>query len=189
MKYALLAGESMYWLDVPTVLTCRLIFLTHLAIHWLGRVYDSWWRCEEYLDDVGDRWCWSCRWMRNAKVDDGVDMMLFVDDEFRWSDLAAAVRSWKNWWSRRWKKLKDPAWMTKSSHCDPHGRCQLTRVSSANVLDEGIWIGGKVTTDNQRFQEWDWHTMYPSLRPRGGGSLHTASNLVYDHNDVYMVPP
>jgi hypothetical protein len=30
---------------------------------------------------------------------------------------------------------------------------------------------------------------YPDSRPRGGGSLHPASNLVYDHNGVYMVPP
>jgi hypothetical protein len=44
------------------------------------------------------------------------------------------------------EKLKDPAWMTKSSRRNPHGRRQLTRVSSANVLDEGFWIGGKATT-------------------------------------------
>jgi hypothetical protein len=36
--------------------------------------------------------------------------------------------------------------MTKSSRLDPHGRRQLTRVNSINVLDEGFWIGGKATT-------------------------------------------
>jgi hypothetical protein len=44
------------------------------------------------------------------------------------------------------KNLKDPARITKSSHRDSHGRCQLTRINSANVLDEGLWIGGKATT-------------------------------------------
>jgi hypothetical protein len=44
------------------------------------------------------------------------------------------------------EKLKDPAQMTKSSRCDPHGRRQLTRVYSINVLDEGLWIGGRATT-------------------------------------------
>jgi hypothetical protein len=44
------------------------------------------------------------------------------------------------------KKLKDPARMTKSSCCDIHGRRQLMRVNSTNVLDEGFWIGGKATT-------------------------------------------
>jgi hypothetical protein len=38
--------------------------------------------------------------------------------------------------------------MTKSSRRDPHGQRQLTRVNSANVLDEGLWIGGKATTTN-----------------------------------------
>jgi hypothetical protein len=36
--------------------------------------------------------------------------------------------------------------MTKSSRHDPYGRRQLTRVNSANVLDEGLWIRGKETT-------------------------------------------
>jgi hypothetical protein len=31
--------------------------------------------------------------------------------------------------------------------------------------------------------------MYPGSRPLGGGSLHPASNLVDNHNGVYMVPP
>jgi hypothetical protein len=31
--------------------------------------------------------------------------------------------------------------------------------------------------------------MYPGSHPHGGGSLHPASNLVYDHNGVYRVPP
>jgi hypothetical protein len=48
---------------------------------------------------------------------------------------------------------------------------------------------GSGKDDNQRFRERDWHTMYPGSRPRGGGSLHPASNLVYDHNGVYMMPP
>jgi hypothetical protein len=39
------------------------------------------------------------------------------------------------------KKLKDPARITKSSHRDPHGRRQLTRVNSTNVLDEGLRSG------------------------------------------------
>jgi hypothetical protein len=34
------------------------------------------------------------------------------------------------------------------------------------------------------------HTkFYPSSRPIGGGSLHPASNLVYDHSCVYREPP
>jgi hypothetical protein len=40
------------------------------------------------------------------------------------------------------KILKDPARITKSSRRDPHGRRQLTRVNSTNVLDEGLRIGG-----------------------------------------------
>jgi hypothetical protein len=36
--------------------------------------------------------------------------------------------------------------MTKSSRRDPHGRCQLTRVNSTNVLDEGLRIRGRSTT-------------------------------------------
>jgi hypothetical protein len=64
----------------------------------------------------------------------------------RWSDLAAAVGSRKICWSCRRKKLKDPARMTKSSRRDLHGRRQLTRVNSTNVLDEGLWIGGRATT-------------------------------------------
>jgi hypothetical protein len=44
------------------------------------------------------------------------------------------------------EKLKDLAQITKSSRRDPHGRRQLTRVNSANVLDEGLRIGGRATT-------------------------------------------
>jgi hypothetical protein len=36
------------------------------------------------------------------------------------------------------EKLKDLIRMTKSSRRDPHGRCQLTKVNSANILDEGL---------------------------------------------------
>jgi hypothetical protein len=33
------------------------------------------------------------------------------------------------------------------------------------------------------------HTkVYPDSRPLGGGSLHPASNLVYEHSCVYRVP-
>jgi hypothetical protein len=39
------------------------------------------------------------------------------------------------------EKLKDPARITKSSRRDPHGRRQLTRVNSTNVLDEGLRSG------------------------------------------------
>jgi hypothetical protein len=39
------------------------------------------------------------------------------------------------------ENLKDPAQMTKSSPRDPHGRRQLTRVNSTNVLDEGLRSG------------------------------------------------
>jgi hypothetical protein len=41
------------------------------------------------------------------------------------------------------EKLKDPARITKSSRRDPHGRRQLMRVNSTNVLNEGLRIGGK----------------------------------------------
>jgi hypothetical protein len=44
------------------------------------------------------------------------------------------------------KELKDPARITKSSRRDPHGRRQLARVKSTNILDEGLRIGGKATT-------------------------------------------
>jgi hypothetical protein len=43
----------------------------------------------------------------------------------------------------------DVGWKQKSSRIhdsnaqDPHGRCQLMRVNSANVLDEGLRIGGR----------------------------------------------
>jgi hypothetical protein len=34
------------------------------------------------------------------------------------------------------------------------------------------------------------HTkVYPGSRPLGGGSLHSAINLVYDHSCVYREPP
>jgi hypothetical protein len=36
--------------------------------------------------------------------------------------------------------------MTKSSRRDLHGRRQLTRVNSINVLDKGLMIGGRATT-------------------------------------------
>jgi hypothetical protein len=36
--------------------------------------------------------------------------------------------------------------MTKSSRRDLHGRRQLTRVNSTNILDEGLRIGEKATT-------------------------------------------
>jgi hypothetical protein len=36
--------------------------------------------------------------------------------------------------------------MTKSSRRDPHGRRQLMRVNSTNILDEGLRIGGRATT-------------------------------------------
>jgi hypothetical protein len=42
--------------------------------------------------------------------------------------------------------------MIKSSRRDPHSRRQLTRVSSTNVLDEGLWIGGKATTRDFRIE-------------------------------------
>jgi hypothetical protein len=32
------------------------------------------------------------------------------------------------------------------------------------------------------------HEVYPGSRPLGGGSLHPASNLVYEHS-VYREPP
>jgi hypothetical protein len=63
------------------------------------------------------------------------------------------------------EELKDSARMIKLSHRDPHGRHQLTMVNS--------------------LRERDWHTMYPGSRPLGGGSLHSASNQVYDLNGVY----
>jgi hypothetical protein len=44
------------------------------------------------------------------------------------------------------EKLKDPARITKSSRRDPHGRRQLTRVNSTNVLNEGLMIEGRATT-------------------------------------------
>jgi hypothetical protein len=44
------------------------------------------------------------------------------------------------------EKLMDPARITKSSRRDPHGRRQLTRVNSTNVLDEGLRIEGRATT-------------------------------------------
>jgi hypothetical protein len=31
--------------------------------------------------------------------------------------------------------------------------------------------------------------VYPGSHPLGGGSLHPASNLVYDHSCVYREPP
>jgi hypothetical protein len=33
------------------------------------------------------------------------------------------------------------------------------------------------------------HEFYPGSRPLGGGLLHPASNLVYDHSWVYREPP
>jgi hypothetical protein len=56
------------------------------------------------------------------------------------------------------KNLKDPARITKSSRHDPHGRRQLTRVNSANVLDEGLRIGGKATTRDFGIEIGTWCT-------------------------------
>jgi hypothetical protein len=44
------------------------------------------------------------------------------------------------------EKLKDPTRITKSSRRDPHGRRQLTRVNSTNVLDKGLRIGENAST-------------------------------------------
>jgi hypothetical protein len=44
------------------------------------------------------------------------------------------------------ENLKDPVRITKASGRDPHGRRQLTRINSTNVLDEGLRIGGRATT-------------------------------------------
>jgi hypothetical protein len=43
-----------------------------------------------------------------------------------------------------------PARIIKSNRCDPHGRRQLTRINSVNVLNEGLWIGGKTITRDFR---------------------------------------
>jgi hypothetical protein len=50
------------------------------------------------------------------------------------------------------ENLKDPTRITKSSRRDPHGRCQLTRVNWANVLDEGLRIGGRAMTRDSRIE-------------------------------------
>jgi hypothetical protein len=50
------------------------------------------------------------------------------------------------------EKLKDPARMTKFSCRDPHGRRQLTKVNSTNVLDEELWIGGRATTRDSEIE-------------------------------------
>jgi hypothetical protein len=42
--------------------------------------------------------------------------------------------------------------MTKSSHRDPHGRHQLTRVNLTNVLDEGLMIGGRGRQMNSKIK-------------------------------------
>jgi hypothetical protein len=56
------------------------------------------------------------------------------------------ILSMKNLLILSMKKLKDPARITKSRRRDPHGRRQLTRVNSTNVLDEGLRIGEIATT-------------------------------------------
>jgi hypothetical protein len=56
------------------------------------------------------------------------------------------------------EKLKDPARMTKSRRRDPHGRRQLTRVNSINVLDEGLRIEGTATTRDSGIEIGTRHT-------------------------------
>jgi hypothetical protein len=48
--------------------------------------------------------------------------------------------------------------MTKSSRRDPHGRRQLMRVNSANVLDEGHWIGERAMTRDSGIEIGIQHT-------------------------------
>jgi hypothetical protein len=69
------------------------------------------------------------------KVDESVESswLLLLSAATKFADLVDG-----NW--------KDPARITKSSRRDPHGRRQLTRVNSTNVLDEGLRIAEKATT-------------------------------------------
>jgi hypothetical protein len=56
------------------------------------------------------------------------------------------------------EKLKDPAWMTKSNRRDLHGRRQLTRVNSINVLGEELKIGGRATARDSGIEIGTWCT-------------------------------
>jgi hypothetical protein len=48
----------------------------------------------------------------------------------------------------------------------------------------GIWRTRRRSINDEGHMKF-----YPGLRPLGGGSLHPASNLVYEHSCVYRVPP
>jgi hypothetical protein len=47
---------------------------------------------------------------------------------------------------------KKSRWIHDSNAQAPHGRCQLTRVNSANVLDEGLRIGGRGRRMNSKIK-------------------------------------
>jgi hypothetical protein len=48
---------------------------------------------------------------------------------------------------------------------------------------------GSGELDGGRNSDREHTTVYLGSRPLGGGSLHPASNLVYDHSYVYREPP
>jgi hypothetical protein len=45
------------------------------------------------------------------------------------------------------------------------------------------------TRRRKKIWKRDWHMRYRGSRSLTGGSLHSASNLVYDHSCVYRDPP
>jgi hypothetical protein len=51
---------------------------------------------------------------------------------------------------------------------------------------ERAWDPANSTAVNKRQGA---HEVYLGSRSLGGGSLHPASNLVYEHSCVYRVPP
>jgi hypothetical protein len=84
-------------------------------------------------------WRWSChRRLRRPS--------LMQSKYWRWWFGFCFCRRPQNLLISSMERLKDPVRITKSSHRDPHGQRQLTRVNSTNVLDEWLRIGGKATT-------------------------------------------
>jgi hypothetical protein len=52
-------------------------------------------------------------------------------------------------------------------------------------IHDGLRLGEKWSKARKRIWERDWHMRYPCSRPLGRGSVHPASNPVYDHSYVY----
>jgi hypothetical protein len=74
----------------------------------------------------------------------------------RWKD--ARVARWARHMARKWARVVVPLLCLVASPIDFLFSLSLTRVNSANVLDEGLQIGVKATTRDFRSEIGTWGT-------------------------------